>query len=96
MNLEFFKYFYVHTFSGRSVVIPHNRPGVHNIVALANIHIILILIMICQWEIILIPYSWILEDEFYLYITRLRGSNQLTNEKIKKNYIFESFSLNNC
>jgi hypothetical protein len=31
-------------------------------------------------------------DGFYWYITRGRGSNQLTNEKMKKGSIFESFS----
>jgi hypothetical protein len=29
-------------------------------------------------------FSWVLGDEFYWYITRGTGSNQLTNEEMKR------------
>jgi hypothetical protein len=34
----------------------------------------------------LLTFSWILGDEFYWYIARVGGSNQLTREKAKKGF----------
>ncbi len=49
---------------------------------LANIHLILILIIISQHEIVLLTYTWNIGEEFCLYIIRVMVSNQLTDEII--------------